>query len=169
MKKIVLKKIRFQLALNKPFCPTSPPLINRSFKHRQRTKINKTMLSASPTSVFHTKFTISVLKSTWDFHPNGNWTWSVSVWVFNWVSIVYATTDSEHKFHKTGIENWLPIEFNLTLITTTLCSTTNGESLKVLYTHPLSLGITLETFQFLETVQVLSNPTPITQSSIKPQ
>ena len=32
-----------------------------------------------------------------------------------------------------------------TVITTTLCSTANGESLKVLYIHPLSLGITLET------------------------
>ena len=46
------------------------------------------------------------------------------------------TTDSENKFHKTGIENWLSIGFNLPLITTTLCSTTNGESLKVLNTHP---------------------------------
>ena len=45
-------------------------------------------------------------------------------------------TDSKHKFHKTEIKNWLPIGFNLALITTTLCSITNGESLKVLYTHP---------------------------------
>ena len=56
------KKIRFQLALNKTYSLTPPPLIHRRFKHRQRTKINKTMLSAS--SVFHAKFTISVLKST---------------------------------------------------------------------------------------------------------
>ena len=46
------------------------------------------------------------------------------------------STNSEHKFHKTGIKNWLCIGFNLALITTTLCSTTNGESLKVLCTHP---------------------------------
>ena len=70
-------------------------------------------------------------------------------------------TDTEHK---SGIENWLPTGFNLTLITTTLCSTTNGESLKVLYTHLQSLGITLETFHLPETAQVLSNPNPITQS-----
>ena len=38
------KKIRFQLPLNKTFCLTAPPLIQRRFKHRQRTKINKTML-----------------------------------------------------------------------------------------------------------------------------
>ena len=70
-------------------------------------------------------------------------------------------TNSEHKFHKTGIGIWLHIGFNLALITTKLCSTTNGESLKVLYTHPESLGIILEIFHFPETVQVLSNPTPI--------
>ena len=58
------KKIRFQLALNKTYSLTPPPLIHRRFKHRQRTKINKTMLSFSLSSVFHTKFTISVLKST---------------------------------------------------------------------------------------------------------
>ena len=46
------------------------------------------------------------------------------------------STYSEHKYHKTEIENWLPIGFNIALITTTLCSTTNGEGVKVLYTHP---------------------------------
>ena len=51
--------------------------------------------------------------------------------VLNWVSTDYTTTDSEHKLHKTGIENWLPIGFNFALITITLCSTTNGKSLKV--------------------------------------
>ena len=56
------KKIRFQLALNKTYSLTPPPLIHQRFKHRQRTKINKTMLSTS--SVFDTKFTILVLKST---------------------------------------------------------------------------------------------------------
>ena len=56
------KKIRFQLALNKTYSLTPPPLIHRRLKHRQRIKINKTMPSGS--SVFHAKFTISVLKST---------------------------------------------------------------------------------------------------------
>ena len=40
----------------------------------------------------------------------------------------FMPPDSEPKFHKMGIENWLPMGFNLTLITTTLCSNTNGES-----------------------------------------
>ena len=44
-----------------------------------------------------------------------------------------------------------------------------GESLKVLYTYPQSLGITLETAHLPETAQVLLNPIPITQSSINPQ
>ena len=85
------------------------------------------------------------------------------------VSAFYAPTDSENKFRKTGIEKQLPIGFNLALITTTLCSTTNGGNLKVLYTHTQCLGITLETFHFPETVPVLSNPTPISQRSINPQ
>ena len=132
MKKTDWKKIRFQLALNKTFCPIPPPLTYQRFC--QRTKINKIVLSVS--SVFHTKFTISVLKSMQVFHPNGNGTRTASVRVLNWVSTFCATTDSQHKSHKTGIENWLTIGFSLALITTTPCSTANGKSLKVLYTHP---------------------------------
>ena len=41
------KKMTFQLALNKTFCPNLQPLTHRQVKQRQRTKINKTMLSAS--------------------------------------------------------------------------------------------------------------------------
>ena len=53
------------------------------------------------------------------------------------ISKFYAPTDSEQKFHKTGIENWLPIGFErkLAVATNTLCSTANGKGLKVLYTH----------------------------------
>ena len=49
---------------------------------------------------------------------------------------ILCHTDFEHKFPKGGFENWLPIRFNLALITTTLSSTTNMESLMVLYTNP---------------------------------
>ena len=62
VKKTGWKKIRFQLVLNKNYSLNPPPLIHRRFKHHQRTKINQIILSAS--SVFHAKFTISVLKST---------------------------------------------------------------------------------------------------------
>ena len=75
------------------------------------------------------------------------------------MSKFYVPTDSEHKFHETGIENWLPIGFNLELITTTLRSSTNGELLE----------ITLETFHLPETTQVLPDPIPINQSSLNPQ
>ena len=105
--------------------------LHRRFKHRQRTKINKIMLSASPSSIFHTKFTISVLKSKQIFHPNSNRTRIASIGILNWVSNFYVRTDSENKFHKMGIRNWLPIGFNLEVITTTQCSTTNGESSQV--------------------------------------
>ena len=122
--------MRFQLALNKTFAPTPPPLIHQRFKHRQRTKINRAMLSASPSLVSDTT---SVLKGKYVFHLNGNWTRTASVGGLNWVSTFYVPTDSEHKFHKTRIENWLPIGFNLALMTTTLFSTTNEESLEVLH------------------------------------
>ena len=29
------------------------------------------------------------------------------------ISTFYSPTDSEHKFNKTEIENWLPVAFNL--------------------------------------------------------
>ena len=41
----IWKKMRFQLALNKTFCPNPQPLTHRQVKQRQRTKLNKTMLS----------------------------------------------------------------------------------------------------------------------------
>ena len=42
---------------------TPPPMTHRRLKHHPRAKTNKTMLSAFPSSVFRTKFTISILKS----------------------------------------------------------------------------------------------------------
>ena len=57
------QKMRFQLALNKIFYPNPPPLTHWQSKNPQRTKINKVMLSAFPSSVFYTKFSISELKS----------------------------------------------------------------------------------------------------------
>ena len=55
------KKMRFQLALNKTFCPYPQPLTHRQVKQRQRTKINKTMLPPSSSSVFHAKLAMSEL------------------------------------------------------------------------------------------------------------
>ena len=39
---------------------------------------------------------------------------------FSTGSTFYAPTDSEHKFHKAGIENWLLIGFSLALLSTAL-------------------------------------------------
>ena len=52
--KVHLEKDTIWLTLNK----TPPPFNHRQLKHCQRTNINKTMLSPSPSSAFHTKFTI---------------------------------------------------------------------------------------------------------------
>ena len=46
------KKMQFQLALNKNFCPTPQPLTHSRLKHHQITKINKAIPSASPLSAF---------------------------------------------------------------------------------------------------------------------
>ena len=67
---------------------------------------------------------------------------SASVGVLNWVSKFYTPTDSEHKFHKRGIKNWLLIcelclDWKPAVLTTTLSSTTNGENPNVLYTQVL--------------------------------
>ena len=135
MKKTGWKKIRFQMALNKTFCTIQPPLIHRRFKHRQRTKTKQCFLP--PLHRFPTQssqyqywkaskysiLTVVELRPSVSESSTGSQTF-------------YTPTDSEHKFHKTGIENWLPIGFNLAFITTTLWSTTNGKNLKVLYTHP---------------------------------
>ena len=42
------KKMRFQRALNKTFCPNPQPFTHRLLKQHQITKINKTMLSDPP-------------------------------------------------------------------------------------------------------------------------
>ena len=88
---------------------------------------------------------------------------------------LYVPTVSEHKLHKTGIENGHPLNsiydrlyWENVLITTNLCSTANDEVLKVLHTHSESLGITLETLHYSETVQKFPNRTPITYSSVNP-
>ena len=72
------------------------------------------MLSARlPTlsSVFHTKFTISELKSYSILTVNklGPPVLESSARI----SKFYASTDSEHKFNETEIENWRPKVYNL--------------------------------------------------------
>ena len=55
----IKKRIWFQQALNKTSWSTSPLSSQRQLKHPYKTKINKIMLSASPSLVFHTLLTIS--------------------------------------------------------------------------------------------------------------
>ena len=40
-------------------------------------------------------------------------TWAASSWTATWISKFYDPTDSEHKFHKIKIENWLSTGFEM--------------------------------------------------------
>ena len=140
------KKMRLKLVLNKTFCTNPQPLTHRQVKQRQRTKLIKQSF-LHPSFSPHRFSTQSLQCQNW----NAN---KYSILTVNElgppvlessarISKFYAPTDSEHKFNKTEIENWLPIGYNLGSSwlgtrshTATLCSSTNGKSLQVLYTHP---------------------------------
>ena len=92
----------------KGFLPHLTRRVYRQLKHRQGA-----VLSVSPSSVFHIKFTISEWKCKLVFHCNSKWTWSTSVGVLDYDIKILCPTDSGHKFFKTGFENCLPIRFNL--------------------------------------------------------
>ena len=105
------KKMRFQLALNKTFCPYPQPLTCQKVKQPQRTKINKTKLSA-PSLPLHQFSTQSSQYQNW----NAN---NYSILTVNElgppvlkssaiVSKFYAPTDSEQKFNKTEIKIGYP-------------------------------------------------------------
>ena len=79
--------MQFHLALNKTFCPTPPPLTHRQLRHHQRTKINKTRLSRSISSVF--EFGPSLSESS------------------TRILKLDISTDSEHKFHNIPIHKVL--------------------------------------------------------------
>ena len=106
------KKMRLQLALNKTFCPNPQPLTQLRLKLRQKAQINKTKISAPLHSPFigfpHKGHNIKIEKQI-----------KYSILTINElgppllespasISKFYAPTDSEHKFTKTEIENWLP-------------------------------------------------------------
>ena len=108
--------MRFQLALNKTLCPNPQSLTHQQGKQRQRTKINKTMLS--PPSLSPHWFSTQSLQ-----YQNSN-TNKYSILTVNelgapvlvssaGISKFDAPTGFEHRFNKTEIENWLPIGYNL--------------------------------------------------------
>ena len=71
------------------------------------------MVSASPSLIFHTKLTISDLENKCVFCPNRDQLGPPVSEFLTRFSKFYDPTDSEHKFHKTEIENSLYIEFEL--------------------------------------------------------
>ena len=103
----------FQLVLNKTFCPTWQPLTYRQLKHYQRTKINKPMFLPPP----H-RFSKQISQYQ-DWRANK---YSILTVIelglpvsesSTRISKFDVATDSEYKFNKTKIENWLPIGFTL--------------------------------------------------------
>ena len=80
------------------------------------------------------------------------------------ISKFHAPTNSEHKFHKARIENWLPIEFKPG--SPWLRIRTHNHQLGTCWVGVLLLGTRSST---TETVQLFQNPTPITQSGIGQQ
>ena len=105
------KKMRFQLALNKTSCSNPQPLT-----HRQEQKLTRQCFL--PLSLPPHRFSTQILQcQTWNAKK-------YSILTVNElglpilepsarISKFYAPTDSEHKFNKTEIENWLPIGYNL--------------------------------------------------------
>ena len=107
------KKMRFQLVLNKTFYTNPQAFTHRHVKQRQRIKQYFLSPSLSP----HQFSTQSLQYQNW----NAN---KYSILTVNElglpvlessarISKFYAPNDSEHKFNKTEIENWLPIGYNL--------------------------------------------------------
>ena len=107
--------MRFQLAQNKtlPYPTTTHRLTIKA--PQMNKKINKTALSVAPSSVLDTKFTISALKSKGVFHPKVIKLRPPVPESSTGSQNFLLPTDSEQKFPKTGIENWLPIGFSLVL------------------------------------------------------
>ena len=60
------QKIRYQLALNKTFCPTTPLFSHRQLNHPHKTKINKIILSATT----HRFFTQRSQYQNWKANKN---------------------------------------------------------------------------------------------------
>ena len=97
--------MRFELAPNKTSCTISPPLTHQRLKHSQRTKFNKTMLSAFPLhffiqrSLYQNRKTnkYSILTVT-ELGPSVSES-STRITKF------YTSIDSEHKVHKMEIKN----------------------------------------------------------------
>ena len=87
---------------NHPLPPPPPP--------PKKKKINKIRLFASPSLVFHTKLTYQ------NSNAKKHSIWKVikllpPVSASTKICNFHVLTDSEHKFHKEGIEDWSPMGF----------------------------------------------------------
>ena len=144
------------------FCPNPQLLTHWWLKQCQRTKIYNVFWHPLPTPS-----SVSTQSSQYqDWKANKNSILAVNelgplVLEFSArISKFHAPTDSECKFNKMEIKKWLPMGYKLRSSWLGTCSHN---------CYTMFIGITMETFHFLGSVQVLSNPTPITQSSINCQ
>ena len=144
------KKMGLRRALDKTFCSNQQPLTHRRLKQRQRTKLNKTMLSApSPCPPPpHRFFTPSSQYQNWKankcsipaVNELGPRYWSPQLGSQNFMLPLILNTNLMKQKSKIGDRKytiWDRLDWEPpAVITATLCSSANGKSLQVLYTHP---------------------------------
>ena len=63
--------------------------------------------------------------NTYSILTNGNQTWTARLDSLTRISKFYDPSDSEHKFHKMGIKNWLSMDFELASLWLQTCSSLN--------------------------------------------
>ena len=107
------------------------------------------MLFSSPSSVFHAKFTTSVLKSKYVFHPNSVWTRTASFGVLNWVSKSYAPMILNTNFRNILTKNpyffptpklWNPYFFRFFISKKKNCSHHHRHHFHLRFYRVLSIG-----------------------------
>ena len=129
--------MRFQQALNETFCTTPSHLTHRRLKHRQNQKLTKQCFLPPP----HRFSTQSSQYQNWKANKCSILTiyeLRPPVSESSTRSLIMNTNfikrESIIGYQKGSIREHL--DWEPAVITTTLCSTTNGESLMDLYTHP---------------------------------
>ena len=126
-------------------------------KKLERTRIKKCFLPPLH-QLFHTKFTISILKSKYVCYPNQQYSnlgcqcQSLQLESQSFMTPQILNTNfikRELNIAYPQVLNWDPLDWEPTGITTTPCSAYSMMgSLEVLYTHLQGLGTILETLDF---------------------
>ena len=102
-----------QLTLNMTFCPTPQPSATNNQSTPKEQRLTKSGLLPFPNCFFTQTLQYQNLKSN-KYYILIKLGLPVSEFSTK-ISYFYAPSNSEQKFHKTGVENWLPIGFGLRL------------------------------------------------------